>query len=87
MDPKTTARMLERIRDLAGGVERPSELGELEITITPPPGAFDEDLIRRYADLGVHRIVPIGLGGDAATLVAHVHKIAEAVARSERGHG
>jgi probable F420-dependent oxidoreductase len=35
---------------------RPEELGELEITITPP-GMVDPDTVRRYAEAGVHRLV------------------------------
>jgi hypothetical protein len=35
---------------------RPAGLGELEITVTPP-GTPDLDTVRRYADLGVHRLV------------------------------
>ena len=38
------------------GYCRPAELGELEISITPPY-AFDVDMARRYADVGVHRLV------------------------------
>jgi hypothetical protein len=34
---------------------RPAELGELEVTITPPPD-FDADVARLSADLGVHRL-------------------------------
>jgi hypothetical protein len=36
--------------------ERPAQLGDLEITITPP-AHFDADMARRYADVGVHRLV------------------------------
>jgi hypothetical protein len=36
--------------------DRPASLGELEITITPP-GPVDLETARRYADLGVHRLV------------------------------
>jgi probable F420-dependent oxidoreductase len=51
-----TARALGEIRELAKGIERPVELGELEITITPREET-DLDLARRYVDLGVHRLV------------------------------
>jgi probable F420-dependent oxidoreductase len=46
----------EHIARLRAAAERPAELGELEITITPP-GTPDVDTVRRYADLGVHRLV------------------------------
>jgi probable F420-dependent oxidoreductase len=51
-----TAEMLEKLSMSAEKVERPDTLGELEITITPP-GAIDLDIVKRYADLGVSRLV------------------------------
>jgi probable F420-dependent oxidoreductase len=56
LDPEETAAMLAELRDAAKRVERPTELGDLEITITPP-GVPDLDTARRYADLGVHRLL------------------------------
>jgi len=53
LDVDQTAECLERLR--AAG-ERPAELGELEISITPP-GTPDLVTVRRYADLGVGRLV------------------------------
>ena len=41
----------------AGSIESPpTELGELEITLTPPPGPIDLDTAKRYQDLGVARL-------------------------------
>ena len=40
----------------AAECERPAELGELELTITPP-GPVDFDTVRRYEDAGVSRLV------------------------------
>lgn len=66
LDPEQTARALAELRDTARRHPRPSGLGELEITITPP-GPLDLDTARRYADLGVHRlaILPPSLEGSA----------------------
>ncbi len=36
--------------------ERPAELGHLEITVTPTPKVTSDD-VKRYADLGVDRLV------------------------------
>ena len=38
-------------------MERPAVLGALDITVTPPPGAIDNDTVNRFEDLGVHRLV------------------------------
>jgi probable F420-dependent oxidoreductase len=51
-----TAEALVALRAAAGKYERPEELGDLEITVTPH-GVVDADTARRYADLGVHRLV------------------------------
>jgi probable F420-dependent oxidoreductase len=56
LDPDQTADALASLRAAEATHGRPPELGELEITITPP-GPVDLDTARRYADLGVHRLV------------------------------
>jgi probable F420-dependent oxidoreductase len=54
LDVEQAAESIARLRAAAG--ERPAELGELEITITPP-GTPDLDTVRRYAQAGVGRLV------------------------------
>jgi probable F420-dependent oxidoreductase len=56
MSVEHAAEVLGQIRALRGEAERPAELGELEITITPSE-TVDLDTARRYADLGVHRLL------------------------------
>ena len=55
LDVEQTAEALAGLRKVAAGCDRPADLGELEITITPP-GPVDPATARRYADLGVHRL-------------------------------
>ena len=55
-DLEATAAMLRSLAEAAKQVERPAELGRLEISITPP-GPVDADSARRYEDLGVDRLV------------------------------
>jgi probable F420-dependent oxidoreductase len=52
-DVEATAAVLAKLRAIP---DRPAELGDLEITITPP-AVPDLNTARRYADLGVHRLV------------------------------
>jgi len=56
-DLDSTARSLDELARLADEVERPAVLGELRITITPPPGEIHQDTVTRFEDLGVHRLV------------------------------
>ncbi len=55
LDLQETADALAALRKASNNYERPAELGELEITITPP-AAIDHETARRYADLGVHQL-------------------------------
>ena len=55
-NPDGTAAMLRSLEEAAKQVERPAELGKLEISITPP-GPVDADTARRFEDLGVDRLV------------------------------
>lgn len=87
MDPDATRSLLGRLRRLEGETGRPAGRAPLEITITPPPGRFDADLVKTYAELGVHRLVPLGLGRDGDALIAQVETQAEVVARSGVGSG
>jgi alkanesulfonate monooxygenase SsuD/methylene tetrahydromethanopterin reductase-like flavin-dependent oxidoreductase (luciferase family) len=55
-DLERTADAIVVLRELAGEVDRPAELGELEITVTPP-GPVDPATVDAYEALGVHRLV------------------------------
>lgn len=57
-DLETTAADLERLRRAADEVDRPDHLGPLEITITPP-GRPEVEELTAYAEMGVHRLVPM----------------------------
>jgi len=53
-----TAEVLAGLVAAATTVDRPSALGRLEITVTPPQGAaIDPATAARYAELGVDRLV------------------------------
>lgn len=59
LDPDQVTAELARLREAGSRYERPAELGpvsELEITVTPPK-LPDLDTARRYAEVGVHRLV------------------------------
>jgi len=56
LDYEGTAAVLDGLREALRQYVRPPELGEVEISITPPM-PVDLDVARRYADLGVHRLI------------------------------
>ncbi len=51
-----TAQALAELREAAVRYQRPPELGELEISLTPPE-VVTAETARRYAEIGVHRLV------------------------------
>jgi probable F420-dependent oxidoreductase len=56
-DLEATRQRLDWIREYMANGERPDELGELEISVTPPR-AITRDDVSRYAEIGVHRLIP-----------------------------
>jgi probable F420-dependent oxidoreductase len=78
LDLDSTSRCVERLRAARQQVERPPELGGLEISVTPS-GPLDADAVRRFQDLGVERLVPLTLAGSAEDLIAFIEKTAEAL--------
>ncbi len=57
LDLDKTAECLTGLKKAAQEVTRPMSLGALDISITPGP-ALDLDLTKRFADLGVNRLIP-----------------------------
>jgi hypothetical protein len=84
LDVDATARALEGVRVAAGQVERPRELGTLEISVTPPRGqsGMDRETAARYAALGVDRLILLPRRDtDLAGLEAYVAASGELIGR------
>ncbi len=58
LDVATTAKALESLELAKARYERPAELGELEISLTPPKPPT-RSMLEEYAELGVHRLIPM----------------------------
>jgi probable F420-dependent oxidoreductase len=76
LDVEQTAEALAGLRKVAARCDRPANLGELEITITPP-GPIDLKTARRYADLGVHRLVIQPLTEDGSGIEELIESVGE----------
>jgi len=76
LDVDATARCIEGLQVARRGCVRPPELGELEVSITPV-GKLDADTVRRFVDLGVHRLIVSRRAATEADMLAAVDKIAE----------
>jgi probable F420-dependent oxidoreductase len=78
-----TADCLARLERIASQCERRGELGRLEISVTPPPGnELPPALVRRYADLGVDRLVPFCPALEVDDVRAFVGRVGEEVVAS-----
>ncbi|MBO0702336.1 MAG: LLM class F420-dependent oxidoreductase [Candidatus Dormibacteraeota bacterium] len=79
LDLAETDRHLAALREVGTRLERPAELGRLEITITPS-ATPDRAEARRFAELGVDRlVVQPGRELDEEALVAFVSEVGEAL--------
>jgi probable F420-dependent oxidoreductase len=75
LDLDATAQCVEGLRRAQQQVERGSELGPLEISVTPS-GLLDADTVSRFEELGVDRLVVLGLGASAEDLIAFIEATA-----------
>jgi probable F420-dependent oxidoreductase len=78
LDLAATRICLADIEKERGNVERPEMLGKLEISVTPPAGTSPDDM-RRYRDLGVDRVIPIGFLGAPDDIVRSIETTASAL--------
>jgi probable F420-dependent oxidoreductase len=77
LGPDDVARCMDGLKAAARAVTRPAGLGPLEISVTPK-GKLDVDAVRRYAALGVGRLIvhrPAATADDALAAVDAVAKL------------
>jgi probable F420-dependent oxidoreductase len=58
LDLEKTKQCLAGLKEALQTCERPKDLGELEVSVTPH-APLDRDTVKRFADLGVHRLIPL----------------------------
>ena len=76
LDPEATAENLAGLEEADQKYERPSELEQLEITVTPRmrPGS---EMIERYGALGVDRLVLLSGArsvDESLAFIEHIHE-------------
>ena len=78
LDLDATAKCIAGLKEAERAVGRPSSLGELEISITPS-ARLDLDTTKRYADLGVQRLIPFRRVQAENELLEFVSKTADSL--------
>ena len=81
-DLETTERSIAALQDAERTCDRPAELGPIELSVTPPPGRIDADTVRRYADLGVDRLIPLGMARSREALLGRITELGEVLERA-----
>ena len=78
LDPAGTAACLTELRTALAAHPRARALGELEVSVTPR-GPLDLDSVRRFADAGVHRLIPYWPFPNAAALGDRIARFGDEV--------
>ncbi|MDH5738400.1 MAG: LLM class F420-dependent oxidoreductase [Gammaproteobacteria bacterium] len=76
MDHDTAQACIKQLELLKEEFHRPTELGNLEISITPR-GPVSQDDVARYADMGVHRLILLQTGRTKEELLNQIQQIAK----------
>jgi len=76
LDVESTRAGLEGLERAREETTRPDDLGELEISITPPADVSAED-VERYAELGVDRLILLVNGRTVEDTCARISQAAE----------
>jgi len=74
LDLEQTREVIGRIRALEAELERPPELGPLEISVSPRV-RLDDANVARFADLGVERLIALMPQDDEARLMTYVEEL------------
>lgn len=78
LSPDAVATCIDGLARAAAEVDRPAELGDLELTVTPPAGPVDADTVDQYRQLGVARLVMLPRARDIESMLQFVTDTAEA---------
>lgn len=81
LDPKAAASCLEGLEKAASEVDRDPDRGRLELSVTPV-GSVDAEVMARYADLGIDRLILLGMAETAEKMVAFIEQAAESLIRA-----
>jgi probable F420-dependent oxidoreductase len=79
-DIDATARSLKWIQDYRANGERPAELGAIEISVTPPK-RLTREVVDQYAEIGVHRLMPMSNATTVDAVLRFVDEIGEIASR------
>jgi probable F420-dependent oxidoreductase len=80
LDLEGARRCIQGLERASGEVRRPSSLGPLSISVTPSI-ALDRDVLRRFEDLGVQRLIPLSTERSVQGVVDFVRRSGDSLIR------
>ena len=80
MDLETSRTCVDQLDSLSADINRDTNLGDLEISITPRL-PLDEETFRAYEDMGVNRLILLQQGQTLDALLAYIELISETYIR------
>jgi len=83
LDIDAAVTCIDGIRRAEQRYPRPRELGPLEISVTPR-GRLDADLVGRFADAGVHRLIPAPMAAAETDLLRFIERLEPLLSASSR---
>ena len=78
LNVEQTTGVLERLKQLAGEIERPANLGELELSVTPGM-RLDEENVAAFADAGIERLIALMPQDSEQAVLTHIENLAKLI--------
>jgi probable F420-dependent oxidoreductase len=82
LDVEKTKQCIDGLRAAAAKSGDASAFERLEVSVTPPPGLPDADAVRRYADLGVDRLILLAPAATRDDMLKYVESAATTLVRA-----
>lgn len=78
LNVEQTMSVLERLKQLAGEIERPASLGELELSVTPGL-RLDEENVAAFAEAGIARLIALMPQDTEQSVLTHIEDLAKLI--------
>lgn len=78
LNVEQTMSVLERLKQLAGEIERPASLGGLELSVTPGL-RLDEENVAAFAEAGIARLIALMPQDTEQSVLTHIEDLAKLI--------
>lgn len=78
LNVEQTVAVVERLNQLANEIERPTALGELELSVTPGL-RLDDQIVTDFAEAGIERLIALMPQDTEQSVLTHIENLAELI--------